>query len=441
MCDTILAPPSTTAAGGMLFGKNSDRQRNEAQAVEHVSAADHAPDSALKCTYITIAQAPHTFATMLCRPFWTWGAEMGANEHGVVIGNEGLHSRAPAPRDEALIGMDLLRLALERASSAAQAVELITTLLERHGQGGNCGHLTPSYYNNSFIVADAREAFVLETVFRDWLVERVNGIRALSNGYSIGRGPMRVSAGLRQLLLDSGWSTESEPNFAEAIQDPEREHLGNARGRRACSTALLAAHKGQIAAAEMMRVLREHGTPEHPDQQWRADCTIERTVCMHAGADDRPAQTVGSLVSELHAGDAVHWVTGTSAPCTSIFKPVLLDVPLLLVEPAPTDRFDPRTLWWRHELLHRAALRDDFARFLEEIRPERDALEAQFAVRVKAVLNGGDRADRSRMVAQCWQQAAAAEDRWFNRVQARSHSSSDPAWQRLNQLAGMTAEG
>src|SRR5690349_7113822 len=99
MCDTILASPQTTARGFMLFGKNSDRRRNEAQAVEFHARARHEPGANVRCTYITIPQVSHTHAVLLCRPFWMWGAEMGANEHGVVIGNEGLQARSPAPQD------------------------------------------------------------------------------------------------------------------------------------------------------------------------------------------------------------------------------------------------------------------------------------------------------------------------------------------------------
>ena len=54
MCDTIVALPEVTADGAVLFGKNSDRERNEAQSVEFVPRAEHAPGAKVACTYIAI---------------------------------------------------------------------------------------------------------------------------------------------------------------------------------------------------------------------------------------------------------------------------------------------------------------------------------------------------------------------------------------------------
>lgn len=62
-----------------------------------------------KCTYIEIEQVAHTYAVVLSRPAWLWGAEMGANEHQVCIGNEAVWGRESADGDEALLGMDLVR--------------------------------------------------------------------------------------------------------------------------------------------------------------------------------------------------------------------------------------------------------------------------------------------------------------------------------------------
>ena len=121
MCDSFAARPGATASGSMLFAKNSDRERNEAQLLELLPRRKHAADAEARLTYITIPQARQTNAVLLSRPFWMWGAEMGANEHGVVIGNEAMFASIPAGRKRALVGMDLVRLGLERASTAADA--------------------------------------------------------------------------------------------------------------------------------------------------------------------------------------------------------------------------------------------------------------------------------------------------------------------------------
>lgn len=63
----------------------------------------------LQCTYIEIEQVPKTHAVVLSRPSWLWGAEMGANEHGVCVANEAVVTREPASESEALLGMDLVR--------------------------------------------------------------------------------------------------------------------------------------------------------------------------------------------------------------------------------------------------------------------------------------------------------------------------------------------
>ena len=424
----------------MLFGKNSDRQRNEAQAVEHYAGAEHAPDATLTCTYITIPQARRTHAVLLCRPFWMWGAEMGANEHGVVIGNEGLHARSPAPQEMALTGMDLLRLSLERATTAAEALDVMTALLERYGQGGNCGHLSPSYYNNGFIIADAAEAFVLETVGRDWLVERVRGVRALSNDYSIAKRAERTSAGMASLLRSFGWKDTTTPNYADLIADPCTAHIGSASGRRARAASLLASVEGHIQISEIMKILRDHDPTGQHEAEWDPKKVHKYSLCIHAGTEECASQTTGAMASEIRPGNSVHWVTGTAATCISVFKPVLIGIPLPAHGPAPTDRYDVRTLWWRHERLHRAALTGDFRSFLGAIRQERDTLEASFRVRVETVLRGGGAAECSRVVAACWREAVETESRWLDGIKKTISSNDTPydyIWSKMNRLARM----
>jgi hypothetical protein len=96
---------------------------------------------------------------------------------------------------------------------------------------------------------------------------------------------------------------------------------------------------------------------------------------MHAGGLLASSQTVSSWVSDLGSGN--HWATGTADPALSPFVPLRVAEPL--AESAyPTEgvrnRRDDRSLWWRHERLHRAALRD-WVRVEARIAAERD--EAQ----------------------------------------------------------------
>ena len=433
MCDTLTALPGSTARGAALFAKNSDRERNEAQALEMVPR--RAGGGPLKLTYIALEDAPATHACLISRPFWMWGAEMGANEHGLAIGNEALHAKTPAQRRPALTGMDLVRLGLERAATAAQAVEVITGLLERHGQGGDCGHLGRFYYNNGFLIADPTEAYVLETAGRWWAVERVRAHRALSNAYSIGRGYDAISPDLSAHARVQGW-TGSDGRFdvAGELLDEVRDRTSFGRGRCARGHVLLDRFAPRLTPQAMMAILRDHGE----DTDWTPARTHERTICMHAAEGARRSQSVASLVSELRPGRAVHWVTATSAPCTGLFKPVLFETGLPPQGPAPSDRFDAATPWWRHEGLHRGMLRD-FQAGLAMIAGQRDGLEASFQARIDGALDGDPQALKA-AVAACWREAEAAEAGWraaLTSVGPAGHGAHGRSWARLNHLAGL----
>jgi secernin len=86
----------------------------------------------------------------------------------------------PPPRGSQLklkhIFYHVYRLGLERGQTAAEAMKVITNLLEEHGQGGRCfenDSVKGVLYHNSFIIADPTEAWVLETAERHWAAEKV----------------------------------------------------------------------------------------------------------------------------------------------------------------------------------------------------------------------------------------------------------------------------
>jgi dipeptidase len=295
----------------------------------------------LHCTWLEIPQARETHAVLLSRPFWMWGAEIGANEHGVVIGNEAVFTKQPYAKT-GLTGMDLLRLALERAATAEAAVGVITELLETVGQGGGCGHEHRGFtYHNSFLLADPAGAFVLETAGKRWAAERVTGARTISNALTL------------------------EP-IASEESDRLRGFAAAARSRRACTQARA---ERAVGVDDMMQLLRDHGGAA-PGYSWLNGALAP---CAHAGGLVVNTQTTASWVSDLAPGKVQHWATATAAPCTSPFKPVSVEEAVVL-GPEPTDRDDGRSLWWRHERLHRRVLRDP-RRWYPDLLNDVDALE------------------------------------------------------------------
>jgi len=188
-CDTWVAMQDATADGSVILGKNSDRPPMEAQPLVHFPRMKHRPGEKVKCTYIEIPQVPETYEHIGSRIWWTFGYEHGMNEYGVAIGNEALWSKEPYQWGDGLLGMDLLRLALERGKTAYEAMHVIIDLLEKYGQSGDCeyqGEWGKANYHNSFIIADPKEAWVLETAGRYWAAKRLtHGVYSISNIYSI----------------------------------------------------------------------------------------------------------------------------------------------------------------------------------------------------------------------------------------------------------------
>jgi hypothetical protein len=189
MCDILVALPGASAVGATLFAKNSDRPPAEQQVV-HWSPPRRDAGS-VRCTHVSVPAAPtDTLACVLSRPAWCWGVEHGVNEAGVAAGNTTVYTTLdPRGAPLGLTGMDLVRLALERATSAVAAVEVITGHIERYGQGGS-GHdpaLVPAGrpYWNAFLVADPSSAYVIDTSGRAWAVEEVADVRAISNRTTI----------------------------------------------------------------------------------------------------------------------------------------------------------------------------------------------------------------------------------------------------------------
>ncbi|HSV98011.1 MAG TPA: C69 family dipeptidase [Spirochaetota bacterium] len=379
MCDTVVATAEATIDGSVILAKNSDREPNEVQLLHHLTARSFANPGELQCTFLKIPQASRTAEVLLSRPAWMWGCEMGANAAGLCIGNEAVFTKEPYAKT-GLTGMDLLRLALERTSKAEDALALITELIARYGQGGNCGYTGKLYYHNSFIIADKKDAWVLETAGRHWAALRVRGVRSISNGLTIDEEYDMLSTGAEDYALRKGYIRRGAAfGFRRAFSDTIITHFSKCRVRQSRTMELLRRHEGKITPSTMMALLRDHGGDSRSVQPHATDMG---TVCMHASFGPlRASQSTSALVSHLRADLPVHWATGSSGTCTGIFKPFYLGhgtIDFLNAE-AP-EHFSSDIFWWRHEILHRQAL-TRYPFWKEQIAPKRDELERGFIER------------------------------------------------------------
>ncbi|UJG43276.1 MAG: C69 family dipeptidase [Candidatus Heimdallarchaeum endolithica] len=380
MCDTIVAVGNATKDGSVIFGKNSDREPNEVHAIEYYSRKKNEEET-VRTTYITIPQVKETYEVLLLKPFWMWGCEMGSNEFGLTIGNEAVWTKMPY-RKIGLLGMDLMRLALERTKTASEALTLITEFLEKYGQGGPGGYTDKKlFYHNSFIIADKKEAWVLETADKFWIAEKVKGVRTISNSITIRKDYDLIHPELIDYAIKKGYcKSEDDFDFAKCfIQKLNINQIGAmGKKRKKRTQCLLEQHMGEITPEIVMSVLRDHNIPPKKEEKWSPHKSSMKSPCLHATSITTPSQSTGSMVSHLKENLQIHWVTGTSAPCTSIFKPIFLPgIGKENEKKAISPTYDPDNLWWLHEKLHRLVLMD-YTNRMNIYKHERDELEKQF---------------------------------------------------------------
>jgi secernin len=441
MCDTMVALGNSTADGSVLFAKNSDREPNEGQYLELIPSAEHESGSMVRCTYMEIPQVIHTRQVFLSKPFWMWGAEIGANENGVVIGNEAVFSKVPGSKKPGLIGMDLLRLGLERGTTAQEAMQVIIQLLEMYGQSGNCSNKHDLYYHNSYLIADPQEAWILESVDRQWAAVQVKSVGSISNALTIEREWDLCSADLVKYAVDRKWCKgQDDFSFARCYSDFLYTTFADGRKRQSCSLNELNTHKGQLDAKTMFSILRSHGSSNH--ERARIDrALIGADICWHAGFGPiRASQTTGSMVSHITPELTTHWVTGTSAPCTSIFKPVWMDAGLPDIGLEPGDQYDPDSMFWQHELVHRSILLD-YPNRIDLVRQESERLENESVGKAKIYAHLG-RDERLIFSKQAFNDAITLDHQCMERLREKplnKHNAYyyDFAWRKFNKQANL----
>ncbi len=379
MCDTLWAP----GAGGTFFAKNSDRPDGELQLIE--ALPPRPPGRTLRTQHLEIPDRGAQ-AVLGSRPRWMWGLEHGVNEHGVAVGNEKLWTAEdPRSAPDALTGMELVRLCLEGATSASHGVDLLSQLIEAHGQGGVCDESGDRYFS-SFLVADSEESWVVETMGRQWVATPSRTATAISNRFTLGTDWTTGSAGVPPGTdVSARWSHPSVPT-------------GHADRRLAASRRAVTAGP---QLADLARHLRDHGdgagAASPPPTTFNSDGEGV-TVCMHLPGY---MHTAAAMIAYLPAGGRPRAWVAPGSPCVSVFLPALVpdQLPGGLGDPALHQRM--------------AALRqlvETAPEHLPNVRAQLDPLEATL-----------------------WQEAEAAADD-VNAWEAMCRSAADRLVETLDDL-------
>lgn len=399
-CDTWVALPDSTACGDTILAKNSDRTLSDCQPLFFHAARSWPAGAELNVGRITIPQAAETYATLGSSPYWCWGYEEGINEHGVAIGNEGIWTKAltsalSASRkgqgpDRGPTGMDLVRLALERSRTAGEALDIIGAMTEKYGQFGSGipGIDLEGAYDNSYIIADPVEAWILETVGTRWAALKVtSGSTSISNVTSLGTKLDRLSPGLVDHTISQGWWSSDKANrfdFSAACRADETPDLQN-RNKRAMiradrSRLLLSQKAGAVDQEWMMRIARDRGSAPSIDLDVTASSCV--AILPH-DADSLPlfwwcpaVPSKSCYVPFFVHGSRLPAIVSTAGTAGRTI------VPPRKAEP---DQFSDESYWWViRDLCDRSSA--GMTNRTPEIRAAFDPLEKEFAAHLPAVM-------------------------------------------------------
>ena len=396
-CDTIVVHANCSAYGENILVKNSDRPTGEPQPLCFYEGRDYVPGEMLQTTHLAIPQVEKTYSVVGSRPYWIWGFEMGYNEKGVVIGNEAEGSRMEPETEVGILGMDLLRLALERGATAREAIYVITGLLEQYGQKANANPLTERTYENSFIIMDKNECWVLETAGREWAAKEIKNARGISNCYSIRQDADMLSENAEKIARDKRWLAPDEPfDFAKAYSGRlVGQPFGVPRFRRLNK---LLAQKDVHDFDSLKQILRDHFDGELIEPRFGETSGTFMSICMHM-RDWAESETSASLLTRYDSDLGIIARYAPVQPCLSAYIPVYMVGKLPEKMQLAEKHYDENSLWWQVKLLSLLVTVDEEA-FAHDVRAKLKELEAQFTfeadaaeTEAKSLIKSGKRED------------------------------------------------
>jgi secernin len=344
--DLVVALGRAAAHGQTLFGLNCHRPPRECQVLRRVAGRPFAPGETVKTGHAEVPQVRDTFTVLGGQPHHAWGYQYGVNDHQVAAGCASWRSKLAGER-LGLSGPEVVRLTLERAANARQALDVLTDLVARHGQAED---------DHVFLLADAAEAFTVEAAGDAWAAQEIGEVRAAADVAVIRQDWARLAPGLAERAIARGWWPEdgSKLDFAGAVggDNPGRAAALRRWGR---ATYLLEQQSGHIDVAFLRRLLGDHYEGTRYEVDPLAEAGPVPPLCRHAvrtapaGATVTAASFVAALTAD--ANDLpVAWCA-FGPPCLSVYFPVFLDGELPAAFTCGTAAVHGDSLWWRTQQL------------------------------------------------------------------------------------------
>ncbi|MBI3409645.1 MAG: hypothetical protein HY040_14995 [Planctomycetes bacterium] len=281
-CDMVVALGPATVNGQVLFGMNRYAHHGEKIHLRRLEGRIHAPGETVTGEAVTggswsIPEARQTLTVLGCQPTGAWGFTCGLNESHVAVGVASWKSKLPA----AAAGLS----GIEDASATNGAI---------------------------FLIADGREALLVEAAGTHWGMLDAHQVRAVSDVALIRQDWQRLAPGLGELAISRGWWPDggSKLDFAGSLSryDPSQAWALKRWGR---ATLLLEQQNGHIDYEVLRRLLAEHyesAAPYTPAMRGKRPGLVTFLAALSPEANALPVAWCG---------------VGTAAK--SLYFPVLID--------------------------------------------------------------------------------------------------------------------
>jgi len=255
-CDMVAALGQATVGNTTLVGINLHGAAERQPLLKRYPGRHCPPDETILLTHVKLEQVRKICTVLGSQPADLWGLTHGVNEHRVVMGCAGWRSRVEHA-EPGLLGSELVRLVLERSHSAPHAVETLTDLIGRHGQGVSADEAGVT--DHLFLIADAQEAYVVEAAGKYWAVQECQQARAVSDVALIRQDWCRLAHGLAEHAEQRGWWNNNGRKFdfagRLALMTPVQPFALKRWGR---ATLLLEQQNGHLDLGAIRRLLMEH---------------------------------------------------------------------------------------------------------------------------------------------------------------------------------------